>query len=171
METIKVKLLNERAVMPTKAHASDAGYDLTATSKDYDDYGNVVYGTGVAVEIPEGYVGLVFPRSSSANTCLILSNCVGVIDAGYRGEITCKFTSKLKMVSYEKLWHRIKYFCNCTSLDTNTITTGCFDGTAYKVGDRIAQLVIVKLPDVAMVQSPYLSDSERGKGGYGSTGK
>lgn len=171
METIKVKLLCEQAVMPTKAHASDAGYDLTAIIRYDDDYGNVVYGTGVAVEIPEGYVGLVFPRSSSANTCLILSNCVGVIDAGYRGEITCKFTTKHKMSSHTKLWHRIKYFCNCKPLNTNIVTINHFDGTAYKVGDRIAQLVIVKLPDVALVQSPDLSDSERGKGGYGSSGK
>lgn len=171
METIKIKLLNERAVMPTKAHNSDAGYDLTATSMDYDDHGNVVYGTGVAVEIPEGYVGLVFPRSSSANTCLILSNCVGVIDAGYRGEITCKFTSKHKMTYYASFWERLKFFFTLKNTIGQVYTLHHNDASIYEVGDRIAQLVIVKLPDVALVQSPDLSDSERGKGGYGSSGK
>lgn len=62
--------------LPTMAHATDAGYDLYAHSKSYDD-GNVVYGSGVAMEIPQGYVGLVFPRSSNAKKDLILSNSVG----------------------------------------------------------------------------------------------
>lgn len=85
-----VKLL-ENAVAPTKAHATDAGFDLTATSRTFDEHGAVVYGTGIAVEIPAGYVGLVFPRSSVSKFDLSMANAVGVIDAGYRGEITVKF--------------------------------------------------------------------------------
>ena len=73
---IRFKKLNENAVMPTKAHASDAGFDLTATSRMYDNNNCYVYGCGLAVEIPEGYVGLVFPRSSIANKDLLLSNSV-----------------------------------------------------------------------------------------------
>lgn len=87
---IKIKLLSDKAQLPTKAHATDAGYDLYASSCHYED-GMLHYGTGVAVEIPQGYVGLVFPRSSIANTHLTLSNSVGVIDSGYRGEIKAKF--------------------------------------------------------------------------------
>lgn len=87
---VKIKRLNDKAILPTKAHATDAGYDLYASSCHYEN-GLVCYGTGIAVEIPQGYVGLVFPRSSIANTHLALSNSVGVIDSGYRGEIKAKF--------------------------------------------------------------------------------
>lgn len=92
-----VKLL-ENAVVPTKAHPTDAGFDLTATSRHFDEYGAVVYGTGIAVEIPVGYVGLVFPRSSVSKLDLSMANAVGVIDAGYRGEITVKFKPALLYV-------------------------------------------------------------------------
>lgn len=90
---VRFKKLNDKAVIPTKAHATDAGFDLTATSKKCDDFGNVVYGTGIAAEIPKGYVGFVFPRSSIYKQDIILSNCVGVIDSGYRGNITGTYTS------------------------------------------------------------------------------
>jgi deoxycytidine triphosphate deaminase len=78
--------------MPTKAHQSDAGADLTATSKHWDEEKQCwIYGTGIAAEIPEGYVGLVFPRSSIRKYGLALANSIGVIDSGYRGEIMCSF--------------------------------------------------------------------------------
>lgn len=78
---VKIKKLNENAVIPTYAKDGDAGMDLTATSKSFDEYGNVVYGTGLAFEIPKGYVGLLFPRSSNAKTELFLTNSVGVLDS------------------------------------------------------------------------------------------
>lgn len=135
---IKLKRLTPTAKIPTKAHATDAGYDLYASSCHYDN-GLIVYGTGVAVEIPQGYVGLVFPRSSIANTHLMLSNSVGVIDSGYRGEIMAKFRK---------------------------------GGTrGYIVGDRIAQLIIMPYPEVTFEEVDELSDSDRGTGGYGSSGK
>ena len=138
---VKIKKVTESAVIPTKAHATDAGYDLYADSIGYDDCGNVVYGTGVAVEIPQGYVGFVFPRSSIARTGLILSNAVGVIDSGYRGEIMAKF--RRAQVPAEE----------------------------YKLGERIAQLIILPYPDVKFDVVDKLSDSDRGAGGYGSSGK
>lgn len=135
---IKIKRLNDKAILPTKAHATDAGYDLYAASAEYDK-GLVCYGTGVAVEIPVGYVGLVFPRSSIANTHLTLSNSVGVIDSGYRGEIKAKFRE---------------------------------DGNNwYAIGDRIAQLIIMPYPEVTFEEVDELSDSDRGEGGYGSSGR
>ena len=78
---IKIKKLTENAVIPHKAHPTDAGFDLTATSCTMDEFGSMVYGTGIAVEIPEGYVGLVFPRSSICKKDMMLTNCVGVIDS------------------------------------------------------------------------------------------
>jgi dUTP pyrophosphatase len=115
--------------------------DLTATSKSYDENNNVVYGTGLAVEIPEGYVGLVFPRSSICKKDLFLTNSVGVIDSGYRGEIIAKF----------------KHTDNLP--------------VEYRVGERIAQLIIIPHPYIEFELANELSESERGSGGYGSSGR
>ena len=142
---VKVKKLVPEAVLPKRAHASDAGFDLVAVSRKVDEDGAIVYGTGLAFEIPEGYVGLVFPRSSIARKDLVLSNGVGVIDSGYRGEVMAKFRFVDPLLKHE-----------------------AYDW--YEVGDRIAQLIVMKLPDVGLVESEELSESERGKGGYGSTG-
>lgn len=142
---VKIKRLVSEAVMPRRAHASDAGWDLVAVSRKVDADGAVVYGTGLAMEIPEGYVGLVFSRSSVAKKDLVLSNCVGVIDSGYRGEVLAKFKLLDPLIKHDEYhW--------------------------YNVGDRIAQLVIMRLPEVEMVESEDLSESDRGEGGYGSTG-
>lgn len=138
---LNFKKLHPNAVLPTKAHATDAGLDLTCTSYRYDFMHDVwEYGCGLAVEIPEGYVGLLFPRSSVYRTSMVMSNCVGVIDSGYRGEIKAKF--------YES---------------ENT--------KPYGRGDRFAQLVIVPIPRIETYLVDRLSDSDRGEGGYGSTGR
>lgn len=140
---IKIKKLTEDAVLPVKAHASDAGFDLTAASCTIDENGALVYGTGIAVEIPDGYVGLVFPRSSIAKKDIMLSNCVGVIDSGYRGEVMAKF--------------KPTNFFNCRSI--------------YGIGERIAQLIIMPIPEIEFEEVEELSESERGTGGYGSSGE
>ena len=139
---IRFKKLNQYAVIPAKAHPTDAGFDLTCTSVDEDLVKNIVtYGTGIAVEIPRGYVGLVFPRSSVYKVQLQLSNSVGVIDSGYRGEITFKF----------RIVHpHIR---------------------RYGLGERIGQLVILPYPEIEFEEADSLEDSDRGTGGYGSTGK
>lgn len=140
---VKIKKLDQKAVLPKYAKKGDAGMDLTATSKWYDDDNNVCYGTGIAMEIPQGYVGLVFPRSSNAKQDLILSNSVGVIDSGYRGEITFKF----KLVEDRHL------------------------AKDYNVGDRVGQIIIMPYPIIEFVEVSKLSETDRGKGGYGSSGK
>lgn len=137
---VKFKKLNERAVVPTFAKAGDAGLDLTATSYQLNtEYGVWEYGTDLAVEIPQGYVGLIFPRSSIYKTDLSLANSVGVIDSGYRGELRVIFRNH--------------------------------DLVTYRVGDRVAQLVILPIPPVTPVEVDTLSDSERGAGGFGSSGR
>lgn len=140
---VKIKRLNKNAVPPYKAHATDAGMDMVATSRDFDNNGNVVYGTGIAVEIPRGYVGLVFPRSSVSKRDMVLSNSVGVIDSGYRGEVTFKF---------------------------KTVGNKMYPDM-YNVGDRIGQLIIIPYPDILWDEVDELEDTDRGDGGYGSTGK
>ena len=85
---VKIKKLHPDAVIPSYAKHGDAGMDMYAVSKgELDKYGNMVYHTGLAMEIPRGHVGLIFPRSSVSKTPHMLRNHVGVIDSGYRGEI------------------------------------------------------------------------------------
>lgn len=143
------------AAIPTRQHASDAGYDLTATSRKVDDNGCLVFGTGIAVEIPSGFVGLVFPRSSIAKKDLLLTNSVGVIDSGYRGEILCKFAPNPR-------WGKIA---------NNKDAFGFGKAEYYSVGDRIAQLLIMPVPDIEFEEADELQPSDRGDGAYGSTGK
>lgn len=89
---IKIKRIHPDSVLPTYAKPGDAGLDLTAVTEEWnEDETTVTYDTGLAVEIPAGYVGLVFPRSSVSKTSLVLANSVGVIDSGYRGSIMLKF--------------------------------------------------------------------------------
>lgn len=138
---VKIKKLVESAVIPSYAKEGDAGMDLTATSVWRDDDGNICYGTGLAFEIPNGYVGLLFPRSSNAKKDLLLTNSVGVIDSGYRGQITFKFKS-------------------CVGTDN-----------IYQLGDRVGQIIIMPYPNIEFEEVEELTETERGIGGYGSTGK
>ena len=139
---VKIKLLHENSVKPAYAKESDAGLDLVATSIIENTSFQITYGLGIAMEIPDGMVGLVFPRSSIRNTELILSNSVGVIDAGYRGELQATF-----------------------------IKLNGLDSIAYNVGDRVCQIIIVPHPVIQLKVVDELSESSRGIGGFGSTGK
>lgn len=138
---VKVKKMHAEAVIPSYSKPGDAGLDLTAVSEEWNE-GNtmVTYGTGLSIEIPEGYVGLLFPRSSVCKTSLNLSNSVGVIDSGYRGEIMLKYR-------YPE------------------------QGLVYDLGDRVGQLIIMPYPQIKLVEAEELSSTERGEGGYGSSGK
>lgn len=148
MLKVKIKKLIPEAVIPKYAKPGDAGMDLVATSHEFEKNAAgrrmQVYGTGLAFEIPEGYVGLIFPRSSIAKTDLALTNCVGVIDSGYRGEVKFKF-----------------------AIDGGSRAT---QESSYKVGDRIGQIIIMPYPAVEFEEAEELSSTERGSGGFGSSG-
>lgn len=169
---VKIKKLTKDSVIPTYAHVTDAGMDLYASSCGTDEYGNMVYGTGIAVEIPRGYVGLLFPRSSITNTLMVLGNCVGVIDSGYRGEITFKFHTRLAAIMPKRFVDRVRYILNGYFGDKTCISaTNLFSHTQYNIGDRIGQLIIIPYPKVEFVEVDELSSSDRGTGSYGSSGK
>lgn len=136
---LKIKKLNDRAKIPNYAKKGDAGIDLVATTTMSNGY-FIEYGTDLAMEIPEGYVGYIFPRSSISKTDHYLRNSVGVIDSGYRGEI------KIRM------------------------SVPALGSKNYKNGDKIAQLIIMKLPWVDIEEVDELSETDREKGGFGSTG-
>jgi dUTP pyrophosphatase len=137
---VNIKRLHPNAVFPTYSIDGDAGMDLTITSVIDTSDKTITYGFGVAMEIPKGYVGLIFPRSSVKKMDLILSNCVGVIDSNYRGEIMAAFKT----------------------------TTS--NPSVYHVGERAAQIIILPYPRVKFVEVEELSETGRGQGGYGSTG-
>jgi dUTP pyrophosphatase len=141
---VRIKKINENAVIPSYAKSGDAGMDLIATEIINETSNQITYGTGLSLEIPEGFVGLIFPRSSIRKYDLALTNCVGVIDSGYRGELqaTFKKTNWLKGNESEK----------------------------YQIGDRIGQIMIIPHPTIEFEEADELSDTERGDGGFGSTG-
>ena len=170
---VKIKKLNENAVIPAYAHATDAGLDLTATSKHIEKNGVVTYGTGIAIEIPKGYVGLVFPRSSNCKKDLLLSNSVGVIDSGYRGEIMFKYIPTIKLVVPIRFIDRLRFFIAAGGRHMDGVYTCTMHDNKgeYQVGDRVGQLIIMPYPRVQFEEVTELSDSDRGNGGYGSTGK
>jgi dUTP pyrophosphatase len=148
---VRVKKLHPDAVIPSYAKAGDAGMDMVAISADISKDGLFIeYGTGIAVEIPEGYVGLMFPRSSLSKTTMVLSNHVGVIDSGYRGEIKFRFKDLNMQQEFDGQWYG--------------------DETVYEVGNKIGQLVILPYPQIELVETDELNESERGDGGFGSTG-
>lgn len=176
MKTLKVKIkkLSKDSVLPTYSKDGDAGMDLVATSKSYDEDGNVVYGTGLAFEIPKGYVGLLFPRSSNSKKDLLLSNSVGVLDSGYRGEVMFKFK---KQINNEKsVLNTIIAVQNMAEIKDDFKKLGLLDEddienfTEYQLGDRVGQIIILPYPQIEFEESEELSETERGNGGYGSTG-
>ena len=139
---IKIKRLVEHAVMPQKATPESAGFDLVALDYRYDQHSHFhEYGTGLAVELPPGYELQIRPRSSISKTSLMLVNSPGTVDSDYRGEIFVRF----KEIDDREMF--------------------------YEVGDRIAQVVIQKLPQVTLVEVQDISTTQRGSGGFGSTGK
>jgi dUTP pyrophosphatase len=154
---VLIKKLHPNAVIPSYAKAGDAGMDMVAISATISEDGLYIeYGTGIAVEIPHGYVGLIFARSSISKTSLILANHVGVVDSGYRGEIKFRFKDTEMQYTYAYPGIKKSYFCG---------------ETAYEAGDKIGQLVIVPYPQIEWSETDELSDSNRGAGGFGSTGK
>ncbi len=139
---VKIKKNSKDIVTPAYSKEGDAGLDFTATRVLNESDYQITYDTDIALEIPVGYVGLAFPRSSIRNYDLELSNSVGVIDSSYRGTIQATFNK----------------------------TNGSISKT-YNVGERIFQIIIVPYPSIELVEVDELSSTERGTGGFGSTNK
>lgn len=139
--TIKVKKTEERAIIPTRSNSDDAGWDLySITTRSIAPSQRVTIRTGISLQIPEEYVGLIWPRSgmSVKNGIDVLA---GVVDSGYRGEI------KVCLLNTSREWMDIKE------------------------GDRIAQILFQQVPHFQLQEVDILQNSDRGEGGFGSTGK
>lgn len=145
--TVKFKRTHSDAVPPRATTLGAAGFDLVAVDANVNyQKGYIEYRTGLHVAIPEGYAGFIFPRSSISKTPHSLANSVGVIDSDYRGEIAVR----MRFNEYNVLAER--------------------SNEVYTVGDRVAQLVIMPVPEVHYEENE-LDFTERGSGGFGSTGR
>jgi dUTP pyrophosphatase len=156
---VKFKKLHEDAIIPSYAKNGDAGLDITTIDNgtfvssegmkvENGMWYYIQYKTGLAVEIPEGYVGLMFPRSSISKSSLFLANAVAVVDSGYRGECLFRFKIDAGLVN--------------ASSDLSK-------AARYKKGDKIGQMVILPYPTIEPEFAEELSETERGEGGFGST--
>lgn len=154
---IVFELVNENAKKPIRANETDSGWDLFTCSdpeveirkiqgKDY--IVNFIYDTGVRVAFPNNVCGFVYPRSSVKKYDLIMSNSVGVIDEGYRGNIMVAFRPIVPMLAFDKM----ESF------------------SMYRKGDRIAQLVITRRENFVLVDGNVSTDTSRSTGGFGSSG-
>lgn len=141
MVDVKIRKVHPDAVLPKRAHPTDAGMDVTAISMEMtEDY--IEYDTGLQFQLPAGYVMLIFPRSSNSKKDLLLCNSVGVLDAGYTGNL--KFRFKL--------------------------TTEGYTEKIYNPGDKIGQIVILPYPEINFIETEEFDETDRGTGGFGSTG-
>jgi len=139
--SINVKRLEESATVPTRANQSDAGWDLyTSKSRSLAPNQRALFSTGISFEIPEGFVGLIWPRSGLSVKCGI-DVLAGVVDSGYRGEV------KVCLYNTSQEWLEVKE------------------------GDRIAQILFQEVPEFRLQEVDVLQNSDRGQGGFGSSGK
>lgn len=179
------KKLNEVAVIPTFAHEGDAAMDLTAISWEYDEEnGAYIYHTGLACETDKNICALILPRSSNKKTDVYLPNSAGLIDTyTYRGELLVVYKSRDDIYNdiYADAMH---YYLSMPwykriFVSYDDVLSECFEdleayvkaGCPYEVGDRIAQIKFILNPELNIKEVDELSETERGEGGFGSTGK
>ena len=140
MVDVKIRKVHPDAVIPFRAYATDAGMDVTAISMEMtEDY--VEYDTGLQFQLPEGYAMLIFPRSSNSKKDLLLCNSVGILDAGYTGNLKLRF---------------------------KLITEG-YTEKIYNPGDKVGQIMIIPYPEINFIETEVFNETERGNGGFGST--
>ena len=140
MIDVKIRKVHPDAVIPFRAHPTDAGMDITAVSMEMtEDY--VEYDTGLQFQLPEGYAMLIFPRSSNSKKDLLLCNSVGILDAGYTGNLKLRFK----------------------------LTTEGYTEKIYNPGDKVGQIMIMPYPEINFIETEVFNETERGDGGFGST--
>lgn len=190
---VKIKLLEDmymseevKPTLPQYAHIGDIGMDVIATAVEYDhEYDYFIYHTGISAETIEGVACFLMPRSSVSDTSGYLCNGVGLVDPfTYRGEICFRFKNRTalstmmmleslwvwhnKLNWWERLWTKFEDVFDQVS---DEFCENIYSIAPYQVGDKIGQLVFVKVPEVNVVQVDELTETERGEGGFGSTGK
>lgn len=160
---IKFKRLSENAKLPTLGSKGAGGYDVYASRVEFKELGKVRVYLDLAVEVPEGYRLMMIPRSSITNSGYMLHNGIGLIDADYRGGIQARFITAPVTVNKEDYW----------DVDRGAYTdyNPEYPDFPYKDGDRIGQVYLEEIIPIEWEEVEELSDTERGEGGHGSTGK
>lgn len=166
---VKFKKLSDKAVIPTKAHPTDAGFDMVATGiNKTEDY--LEYKTDIAIQLPKGYCALLFPRSSNSKKDLLLANSVGLVDEGFIGEIRFRFKRILMPVMVDTMIAPSTGDVLKDAQNTRKVPGLAYrDDFIYKKGDKIGQLVIMPIPEITLVETDELTETDRGENGFGST--
>lgn len=170
---IKFKKFSDKAVIPTKAHPTDAGFDMVAVSKEETDQ-YISYKTDIALELPEGYCALLFPRSSVSKYDLSLCNSIGLIDQGFHGNIEFRYRKILNPsnLTVRKKYDFVGFFQKLFGLkDTISDIELDYNLNTYQISDKVGQLVIIPYPEITFTEVQELNESDRGEGGFGSTDK
>ena len=173
---IKFKKLSQTAIAPNKSHYNDSGFDLYADEDVVLAYGETrVIATNIALELPDGFMADVRPRSGLTSKTALRVH-YGTVDAGYRGGIgiICENAIYNKTPAYVEMVNKIDHSETIEEVMSNT--NDCIEfieSLFYKIkkGDKIAQLVIQRIPDITLIEASELNDTVRGAGGFGSTGK
>lgn len=182
---VKFKLLNDDAVLPSYAHPGDIGMDVVATDVEYnEEHDYYIYHTGLACEAEEGIAQFLLMRSSVSDVNGRLCNGVGLVDPfTYRGEICFRFKNEIPLwyrviahatLIYNNLswFKKLRYsFDDVRAEVYKQLMDMIYEFAPYEAGDRIGQLVHVRTPEVKVVQVDELSETARGEGGFGSSGK
>ena len=166
--TIRVKRVNPNAQLPTKAHPTDAAYDLCAMEDVTLRPGEFkMIGCGLAFAIPQGWCGVVYPRSGLGCKGLVLKNTVGIIDSHYRGEVMLPLLNNNQTHKRRRLGHAIRVAL-CNAIRRERIEPA---GTIHvRKGDRVAQMRIELVPDTTLIEVDELDETDRNTGSFGSTG-
>lgn len=182
---IKFKKLDEKAVVPTYAHYGDVGMDITAIDVEYDEERDIyIYRTGLAFESDFHYGQFLFPRSSNRKTDAYLCNSVGIADSAiYRGEILFCYKNRDSVETIAQLAGMNKFFETLVESGVDIAMQAkdraynevlhnarLLKYAPYKVGEKIGQMVFAAYPYVQLIETDTLSTTERGSGGFGSTG-
>ena len=170
MLEVKIQKLDENAIIPTRGSNSAAGYDLYSLDSVRIEGGETrLIHTGIAIEIPEGYFGAIYARSGLATKKgLAPANCVGVIDSDYRGEVMVALHNNNESVIMVPL--KVQEGLNGCSIVTSQPGYDANASKTVEKGERIAQLIIHKYEEINFIECSDLQETERGKGGFGSTG-
>lgn len=191
---VKVKILDDNTKLPVYSTPGSACMDVTCTSIEYmTDIDTYVFHTGLAFEIPENHVMLIFPRSSNRKTDCYMPNSVGVLDSDYRGEliITFKERNGYFVENASRVFNELLQTVNdyivvnledemidyYHRMDTHNFNSKIITEdnnikpTPYQIGDKIAQIMIIPYPQIEFEVVNELSATKRGEGGFGSTGR
>lgn len=189
--TLKIKKRIPEARLPERMHPGDIGADVYCTSVEYDaEHDRYIYHTGLSIEVPSNYSIHAYPRSSNTKAEAYLPNSVGNIDCNYRGEVLIIYKNRtsynvecmLAEWEYMKKATQNIQFHNDASIGETVaelksnmvepfVMPDPMDFAPYKVGERVCQLVVVKKVQTDIIEVNELSESDRGDGGFGSTGK